>query len=78
MLSQVDKLYSLETLRGGDGFAAAQSFMNLVEASLQLYAVSLWRSSPNAQYGDVVGVLTQLMTCECCAIAYKDYKTVML
>eukprot|EP00798_Chlamydomonas_sp_ICE-L_P020932 gene20932-27782_t len=59
---KVDKLYSIETLNSGDGFAAAQSYLNLAEASMQILTVILWARASTSRSGDVLGLITQTMT----------------
>lgn len=60
--STVDKAYSREAYEQGETFPRAQAVLNLVEVTLQLYALYLFWVRRNHPKGVLVGFSCQLMT----------------
>jgi hypothetical protein len=62
LYSTVDKAYSREAYEQGETFPRAQAVLNLVEVSLQLYALFLFWVRRDNPKGVLVGFSCQLMT----------------
>uniref|UniRef100_A0A7R9UZE2 EXPERA domain-containing protein n=1 Tax=Chlamydomonas euryale TaxID=1486919 RepID=A0A7R9UZE2_9CHLO len=62
LYASVDRAYGLEGLESGDGFAPAQSWLNLVEVLLHWLSVWLMQGKQTAHAGDLLAFGSQLTT----------------